>query len=278
MKRHPLLAFFIIAFAITWGFGALFFLFSGQLISAFGEPDLGKPFYRAWFHLAVYGAPAAAFIVIAVTHGMAGIRAYLRRLLHWRAGILWYLLVVAGIPAIYATQRIIFTALGGTPPPYPHDPWYMVVPMALFVLIADPGPMEELGWRGFALPLLQQRFSALGASVILGTIWGLWHLPAFFISAAPQSSFAFPVFLLGSIAYSIIMTALYNATGGSIPLAFLFHWQINNAFGLSTIPEGFLISNLLFAAVAVIFIIAFGSRNLGRTKFTEPLPLTTGEN
>ena len=149
--------------------------------------------------------------------------------------------------------------------------------MALFALIADPGPMEELGWRGFALPLLQQRFSALGASVLLGIIWGLWHLPAFYISATPQSAFSLPIFLLGTVAYAIIMTALYNGSGGSIPLAFLFHWQINNAFDLGVFPEGMLISTLLFTAAAIVFIIALGPRNLGRAKLTEPLPVTTGE-
>ena len=124
MKRHSLLAFFIIAFAITWGFGGLFFLCSGWLIPLVGEPDLSKPFYRVWFHLAVYGAPMAAFIVIGMTQGRAGIRAYLRRLLQWRAGLQWYLLVLVGVPTLCAAQRAIFIALGGSPSPYPHGTWW----------------------------------------------------------------------------------------------------------------------------------------------------------
>jgi hypothetical protein len=68
------------------------------------------------------------------------------------------------------------------------------------------------------------------------------------------------------------MTAVYNSTGGSIPLAFLFHWQLNNAFGLGIFPDGLLISAILLAAAAVIFIIVLGSRCLGPTKYTEPTP------
>ena len=277
MKRHPLLAFFLITFAITWGLGSLIIIFSPQFTAFFGELNLNKPFYRAYWHLAVYGPAISAFMVIAFTHGVTGVKAYLRRFLHWRAGVRWYLLVLVGIPALHIFGRIIFSMFGGTVPPYPFDPWYLVVPLSLLALVNDPGPVEELGWRGFALPLLQKRFNALGASVILGIIWGVWHLPAFYISATPQSSFSFPLFLLGSVSYAIIMTAVYNATGGSIPLAFLFHWQINNAFGFSVYPKGEWIPPLLFASVALIFIVIFGPRNLGRTKHTEAVPTESPE-
>lgn len=277
MKRHPLPAFFIFSFAITWGLGALFFLFASRFEPLFGEPDLGKPFYKAWFHLAVYGPALSAFVVIAMTHGAGGVRAYARRLLHWRVSIQWYAGVVLGVPIIHICSRLIYTAVGGSAQPYPFDPWYMVIPGALLGLVSDPGPMEELGWRGFALPHLQRRLSALWASVVLGVIWGVWHLPAFYISAAPQSAFSFPFFLLGSVSYSIVMTALYNGTGGSIPLAFLFHWQINNAFGLGIYPKGEWITPLLFAFVAIILAVILGPRNLGREKYTEavPFPRTT---
>lgn len=274
-QRHPLITFFGITFAITWGLGALMILFSSGFVTIFGELDMKKPFYKVYWHLAVYGPAISAFIVIALTHGGAGVKAYLRRFLNWRVGFRWYLFVLVGVPAVHILGRILFAIIGGTPPPYPFEPWYMVIPVALLALIDDPGPMEELGWRGFALPHLQKRFNALGASVILGIIWGIWHLPAFYISATPQSSFSFPLSLMGSISYAIIMTALYNETGGSIPLAFLFHWQINNAFGFSIYPEGEWISPVLFATFAVIVIIIFGPRNLGRTKQTEVVPLRT---
>jgi len=275
MKRHPLLAFFLITFAITWGLGSLIIIFSPQFTALFGELNLHKPFYRAYWHLAVYGPPISAFIVIASTNGLPGIRAYLRRLVHWRIGLRWYLIVIIGITALYACDRAIYAALGGAVPPYAFKPWYLVFPSALFALVNDPGPMEELGWRGFALPLLQSKYSAFWASVILGAIWGLWHLPAFYISATPQNSFSLPLFLLGTISYATIMTVIYNATGGSILLAFLFHWQVNNPFHLNVLPDGQLISTLSFLVIAVILTIVMGPKNLGRTKHTEPVPTTT---
>jgi membrane protease YdiL (CAAX protease family) len=276
VKKRPLLLFFIITFAITWGLGALIMIFPAQFEAAFGELDLNKPSYKVIWHLAVYGPAISAFVVISLIHGVAGVKAYLRRLLHWRASAGWYLLVLVGVPAVHICGRLIFGAISGTPPPYEFDPWYMMIPMSLLALVNDPGPMEELGWRGFALPLLQRKFNALGASVILGFIWGIWHLPAFYISATPQSAFSLPFFILGTISNAIIMTAIYNGTRGSIPLAFLFHWQINNAFGFSIFPEGEWISFISFAVVALAIVIIFGPRNLGRAKYTEVVPIETG--
>ncbi len=109
----------------------------------------------------------------------------------------------------------------------------MILAIGLSRLVVDPGATDELGWRGFALPLLQSRFSALWSSVILGSVWAVWHLPAFYISGLTQTTLAFPVFLLVSICLTILMTAIYNRTGGSIPLMILFHWQINDPFRLS---------------------------------------------
>lgn len=275
MKRQPLLSFFIMTFAITWGVGALMMILPSQLASVFGEMDMDKPFYKAVFHLAVYGPAISAFAVIALVHGAAGVRAYLRRFLHFRAGVGWYLLVLVGIPAMQIFARGVFGLVGGTAPAYPHEPWFMVIPMALLKLVDDPGPIEEFGWRGFALPLLQQRYSALGASLILGVIWGVWHLPAFYISATPQAAFSFPLFLLGSVSYAVIMTAVYNGTNGSIPLAFLFHWQINNAFGFGIYPQGEWISPVSFALLALVFVVVLGPRNLGRGKCTELVSLKT---
>lgn len=274
MKRHPLLSFFLIAFAISWGLGAVFFIFSAQFIRLFGEPDLRKPFYNIFNHLATAGVPIAAFLVVARMHGAAGIRAFLRRFLHWRVGARWYALAVLLLPVLYALSRMIYVTRGGEAEAYFFNPWYVVIPAALFQLVNDAGPMEEFGWRGFALPLLQQKFSALSASVILGVIWAVWHIPAFYIPGTAQSVWDLPTFFLNMVSLSIIMTVLYNGTGGSILLVYLFHWQINNPFHLSAFPNDRLIFTVLFAIVAVLLIILLGPRSLGSTKITEPVSLT----
>jgi hypothetical protein len=88
--------------------------------------------------------------------------------------------------------------------------------------------VEEFGWRGLALPLLQRKFPPLWAGLILGVIWGVWHLPAFLLSGLPQSAWSFAPFFIGSVAVSVILTSIFNASGGSILLAALFHFQLNN--------------------------------------------------
>ena len=95
-----------------------------------------------------------------------------------------------------------------------------------FMLIL--GPVEEFGWRGLALPLMQRRLAPIWAGLILGLIWGVWHLPAFFLSGTPQSAWGFTPFLIGSVAVSVMLTPLFNASRGSILLAALFHFQLNN--------------------------------------------------
>jgi membrane protease YdiL (CAAX protease family) len=272
MKRHPLLSFFGLAFGISWGLGAIFFMFSAQFIQLFGEPDLGKPFYNMYNHLATAGVPIAALVVIARMHGAAGVRSYLRRFLHWRVGVRWYLLAVVLLPVLYACSRIIYISFGGEAGNYFFSPWYLVIPSALFQLINDAGPMEEFGWRGFALPLLQGKFNAFWATIILGLIWAVWHIPAFFIPGTAQSAWDLPTFFLNMVSLSIIMTVLYNATSGSILLAFLFHWQINNPFHLSAFPDDKLIFTLLFAVVAVVLTVILGPKRLGRAKHIRVVP------
>ncbi len=94
--------------------------------------------------------------------------------------------------------------------------------------MAIKGPIEELGWRGLALPLLQRKFAPFWAGLILGVIWGLWHFPAFLLSGTPQSAWSFTPFFVGSVAISVIVTPLFNATRGSILLPALFHFQLIN--------------------------------------------------
>ena len=176
MKRYPLSSFFILTFVITWGLGTLPFFFGEQLFTRFGEYGLGNPIY----HIGVYAPAISALLIIGLMEVRKGILAYLHRFLHCRVGIRWYLLLLLGIPAVYLCTRILSHFILGTPLAYPVSPRYAAIPTVLWLMIYIPGPVEEIGWRGFALPLLQSRYNALRASLILGLIWAMWHLPAFF--------------------------------------------------------------------------------------------------
>ena len=117
-------------------------------------------------------------------------------------------------------------------------------------LTAIKGPVEEFGWRGLALPLLQRKFAPIWAGLILGVIWGFWHLPAFLLNGTPQSAWSFTPFFGGSVAVSMIVTALFNASCGSILLAALFHFQRNNPVWPDAQPH----DTFVFVAAAIVVV------------------------
>ena len=272
--EHQLPLFFVFAFAITWGIAASVLLFMPIYIEAWGPVNLENPNYRALWMIAVYSPAISAITVISIAYGKQGLRAYLKRLLNWRFKILGIVILISVfVMAIFA--NFIYLAIGGTPKPI-EQPWYLIILFCLFCLIYDPGPMEELGWRGLALPELQKRYSALWSSIILGFIWGIWHIPAFYISALSQSSFSLPIFIIETTSLAIIMTVAYNkGSKGSIPLAFLIHWAVNLSGLFYNIADVrfFLIQTILFTCLAVLLIILFGHENLGDEKYTNAVPL-----
>jgi len=214
----------------------------------------------------------AAFTVIGVVKGGAGIRAYFGRIFKWRVGLRWYLFVLLGFPLMFAAARLLMIALGREVPGYGFDTWWGWLPLLLIGLIADPGGVEELGWRGFALPMLQRRFSALNAALILGVIWGVWHLPSFFIAGTSQSSFSLPIFLVGSVALSVLIAVVYNGTGGSVLLCFLSHWMMNSTTG-HFVGNGMLFTTVVMVVVVIVLVLVLGAKKLGATKVTEPLDI-----
>lgn len=234
--------FMLIAFGLGWGFGALMALLPDQIESVFGEISGTNPV----FILTVWSPALAGIYLVWRTYGMEGLRSYLRRLTLWRMAGGWWLLLILGIPAV----KYAGAALNGTAGEFAFSPWYDVLPaMALALII---GPVEELGWRGVALPLLQRRHAPLWAGLILGGFWGLWHLPSFFLSGTPQSAWSIGPYVVGVLALSVLVTPMFNAASGSILVAALFHWQMNNPAW----PEAQPWENYLFALVAVAVVLA----------------------
>ncbi len=158
----------------------------------------------------------------------------------------WYGFLILGIPLIYvlgsAAKGNLLT--GGFPS---FTAGQLLAAMAFMLIL---GPVEEFGWRGLALPLLQRRLAPIWAGLILGLIWGVWHLPAFFLSGTPQSAWGFTPFLIGSVAVSVILTPLFNASRGSILLAALYHFQLNNPLW----PDAQPYDTVFFVAAAVIVV------------------------
>jgi uncharacterized protein len=116
------------------------------------------------------------------------------------------------------------------------------------------GPLcEELGWRGFALPRLLKQFNPLIASLILGLFWGVWQLPSFYISSVVQSTHSLPAFLFFGVVTSILMTWIFQHTGGSVLAAILFHYMVN--LSLSIIGAPLVAFGLALMALASLVVI-----------------------
>lgn len=212
--------FLMIVFGLAWGLFAVFIFAADWVVAQFGALSGHHPF----FILAVYAPAIAALLLVAITSGFSGLGRFLSRLFLWRASSWWYVFLLFGFPAIsFAGALIKGNALSA---PMFTEPLPALLPAIGFMLIL--GPMEEIGWRGFALPILQRHLAPFWAGLILGIIWAVWHLPAFMLSGTPQATWSFLPFFLGSIACSLILTALFNDTRGSILLAMLFHFQMNN--------------------------------------------------
>jgi membrane protease YdiL (CAAX protease family) len=252
-------------------------VFGDTLAQHFGEFNYSSPFWRVIFHVAVYAPAIAAFTVIGVVKGRAGIQAFFSRIFRWRVGLRWYLFVFLGFPLMFFAARLLAVAFGGEVPAYGFDSWLGWLPAVLFALVADPGGIEELGWRGFALPMLQRRFGALGSALILGVIWGVWHLPAFLISGTNQSAMSLPIFLGGSIMLSVLLAVIYNGTGGSVLLPFLTHWLTNATMGY-IVGNQMVYTTVVMALVAIVLVMVFGAQKLGAVKVTEPLDIPWEES
>jgi uncharacterized protein len=238
MSIGTVIPFFVMAFGLSWGVAAFALLFAEQLEPILGPIGLTNPL----FIVAVY-APAISGIALVLRHyGCRGLLSYLRRLTLWRMPAGWAIYLVLGIPtAFYFAAWIKGSSLS-----FPFDPWYSVLPALLLMLLL--GPMEEFGWRGVALPLLQRKFRPIAADLILSILWATWHLPAFLLSGTPQSEWSFPVFFIGVVSISWILTPLFNAAGGSILVAAMYHFQMNNPVW----PDAQPYDSLIFALIAVL--------------------------
>jgi membrane protease YdiL (CAAX protease family) len=258
MSKRPLLSFFVLTFAITWGLGACYALFPDRLVAWFGPISSANPL----FYVAVYAPSLSALVVTAYVGGIGGLRELLSRVFRWRVGIRWYLTVFLGMPAIIVGSAVLTAWLSGESFNFERGHRPLALYPVLMSLVLDPGPLgEELGWRGFALPRLLRKYTALTASIIVGLIWGLWHLPAFVISGLPQNQLSLPAFLIGCIALSVLMTWVFQHTNGSILFAILIHWLFNTDF----LPRGTLpVLTAILTAAALAVVTVGGSTRLSR--------------
>jgi membrane protease YdiL (CAAX protease family) len=211
--------FLALTFSLTWGLIALYILFPEQIVAIFGEVSMGNPL----FILSVYSPLIAGAIMVWVRLGYKSLGSFFRRITLVRTSAWWWVFIILVIPAaMYAGAAIKGTANS----PFPFSPWHLVFPALVQTLLL--GPMEEFGWCGLALPIMQRKYTPFVAGLFHGVIWMTWHLPTFFMEGTPQSAWPFLPFAFGGVASSLIITAVFNDSRGSILLPALIHFQLNN--------------------------------------------------
>ena len=222
MRVFPLVAFFVLAYALSWII---------LVPAAFGLLPDSAGGVLPW--VVPFGPAVAAFVVTALTGGRPAVGQLLRRLVQWRVGICWYLLVLLGIPLVELLGA--FVVLGTVPLDDLARNWPVIftgyLPAVLYVAIFT-GLGEEPGWRGFALPRLQDRHGPLLATAVLSVLWAMWHLPNVLFGG--WTGLSFSLWLAGTVASAFIYTWVFNNTGGSILLATLLHGAINGGTTLVT--------------------------------------------
>jgi membrane protease YdiL (CAAX protease family) len=260
MRKHPLVYFFLLTFAITWGLAGLYFMLPNLFTSLFGPISAHNPI----FILAVWAPTISGFILSAVTTRKSGVVGLLKRFVPARVGIGWYLLVTLVVPAAGILISVITRKV------MPLQTMSVTSLLSFLFINLITGPLgEEFGWRGFALPRLLVRHKAVLAGLILGLIWALWHLPSFLISGTPQSNLQLPYFILAALALSVIITWVLIHAKQSIFLSFLFHYMVN--FTLSVISGALMQISLVLTAFA-IFIVALSGWDLGKPKIAIDSP------
>jgi membrane protease YdiL (CAAX protease family) len=251
IKRHPLITFFVLAYALSWWPSILYALDLSLL------PNAG------------FGPFLAALVVLAFTQGKSGIGGLLRRMVRWRVGLRWYavaLLLPVGI-ALAATS--VNVLLGAQAPSAADLGGWTGLFSTFAVLLLVPGfggAWEEPGWRGFAVPRLQDGRSALFAGLILGVLIAAWHLPLMVVG---QVHYADIASIMGA---TLVLNWVFNSANGSVLIIMMMHAMNNTVSGsffspmfsgADSVRQSWLLA-AVWCTVAVAVVMWAGPKHLSR--------------
>jgi membrane protease YdiL (CAAX protease family) len=291
LARHPLVSFFVMAYAFSW------LVWMPLVLSEDGAGLLSHRWplgLYATVPIASFVGPfLSAFVMTGITEGREGVGRLVRRLVLWRVGFRWYLFAFLGIPAIMVLSVIFLPGVMASFQGLAIEiflPFLGLAPLAplpllvLFVYIFFLGGAqgEEPGWRGFALPRLQRRYGPFVGSLILGPLWAMWHLPVFWVPAwnYPPTLLNIVMFVIAAIAFTLVMTWVFNNTKGSVFIAVLVHATfdlymalLNGLFPAPLVNDyGSNVPILIgFGALAVV-LVALTRGRLGYQQYRQDVP------
>jgi CAAX protease family protein len=266
VRRHPLVTFFVLAYALSWWAWILYAL------GVFPNP------------IASFGPFLAALVVLALTEGKPGIGRLFRRMVRWRVSPVWYAFALL-LPAVLAGIAAALNVLLGAQPPSPAQvgAWPQLLPTFAVLLLVPGfgGAWEEPGWRGYAVPRLQRGRSALVASLILGVLIAGWHLP---LMVAGEIHYSDIVLILAAM---IVVNWVFNNAKGSVLIVMLLHAANNTVSGgyfspmfsgADSVRQSWLLA-LVWGVMAVLVIAIAGPTNLSRKyhRQVEPVPAPEAE-
>jgi membrane protease YdiL (CAAX protease family) len=259
VSRHSLASFFLLAYGMTWLAWSPFLLSANGLgLLDFRFPEVGGDAQLVGILPGAYLGPiTSALIVTALAGGREGLRRWRGRLLRWKFPWHWYAFAVAGVPLLLLLGALPMAG-GLHAMRSPSVGVVLAYPLWVVLQTATTALAEEPGWRDFALPRMQRRHGPLLGTLILGVLWGGWHLPLFFSDWEPEGPdpLSIGLFMLVAITLSVVITWVFNHTQESLPAAMLVHAS-NNAFFSGIFPAMFP-SLDTSASISIVSIIAYG--------------------
>ncbi|MET7327507.1 type II CAAX endopeptidase family protein [Nonomuraea sp. NPDC005650] len=235
IRRRPLISFFVLANLMSWIAWTPYILSATGLgVWDFTFPSLlGTTQFAGVLPGAYLGPIFGAFIVTAAADGREGVRRWIGRMTKWRVNWVWYVATAVGVPA-----AIIISAVAVSEEDIHLPPIAMLVAYVpgLLLQMVTTGLAEEPGWRDFALHRLQRKFGPLGGTLVLGPLWGLWHVPLYLSEWGGWPDVTWmriAEFIAFASVFSVIVTWVFNRTGQSLPLVMLLHVSVNNFMSLA---------------------------------------------
>ena len=274
IKGHPVLSYYALVFAISWGGILLVIGGPGAIPGTRDEVETLMPFAL----LTLFAGPSVAGLLLTgLVHGRPGFRDLFTRMTRWRVDVRWYAVALLTAPLLVTAVLLALslTSLEFLPRLLTASDKTTLLLFGIGWGLVGGGLLEELGWTGFAVPTLMLRYGVFGTGLVVGLLWGAWHylIALWAISGTTPGAISPSIFLpalifyVGSLpAYRVLMVWVYDRTGGSMLLAMLMHASFSASMltleplGLAAVPGSIWALVLAAAWWAVVGAVAVANR------------------